>query len=217
MVSCPTSNPKALNTSLVNFVPDLPELNKHIFAFKHSKMAQFKWYESSFPHERYERTLAFVKKNLSAGSGILDVGIDNPLSELLRSNGYIVENTRSKDLDLDFDEVSSTRHSTLTAFEVLEHMVSPFPLLQSAKANKLFASVPLDLWFSKAYKGVMDPFDKHYHEFEPWQFDWLLEKAGWEIVDTLTWAHSPGFPTGIRPLLRKITPRYYLVFAKRNH
>ena len=23
--------------------------------------------------------------------------------------------------------------------------------------------------------------DRHYHEFEDWQFDWLLEKSGWQV------------------------------------
>jgi hypothetical protein len=23
--------------------------------------------------------------------------------------------------------------------------------------------------------------DRHYHEFEDWQFDWLLEKSNWKI------------------------------------
>ena len=34
----------------------------------------------------------------------------------------------------------------------------------------------------KAYKSKTDPLDRHYHEFEPWQFDWLLEKSGWKII-----------------------------------
>ena len=25
--------------------------------------------------------------------------------------------------------------------------------------------------------------DRHYHEFEDWQLDWLLEKAGYKIID----------------------------------
>ena len=39
--------------------------------------------------------------------------------------------------------------------------------------------VPLNLWFASAYRNKTDLWDRHYHEFEDWQFDWLLEKAGW--------------------------------------
>ena len=56
--------------------------------------------------------------------------------------------------------------------------------------------------------------DRHYHEFEDWQLDWLLEKAGFKIVDSIKWAH-PVKKFGIRPILRKFTPRYYLVYAER--
>lgn len=199
----------------MNWVPDLPELSTHNFISKDFDMDEIKWYESEFPEERYARTIAFVEKHLEPGSTILDLGINNPLSEKLRSIGYEVHNTSSSDLDMNYDEVLTTSHQTLTAFEILEHMVSPFPLLRAATANQLFASVPLRLWFSTAYRGQMDPFDQHYHEFEQWQFDWLLEKAGWHIIDKISWAHSPGLPMGLRPILRKFTPRYYLVYAKR--
>ena len=43
------------------------------------------------------------------------------------------------------------------------------------------ASVPLRLWFANAYRNKSDQRDQHFHEFEDWQFDWLLEKAGWKI------------------------------------
>jgi hypothetical protein len=29
--------------------------------------------------------------------------------------------------------------------------------------------------------------DRHYHEFEDWQLDWLLEKTGWKIIDSQKW------------------------------
>jgi hypothetical protein len=32
------------------------------------------------------------------------------------------------------------------------------------------------LWFSPAYRSKTDMWDRHYHEFEDWQLDWLLEK-----------------------------------------
>ncbi|MDA0713835.1 MAG: methyltransferase, partial [Bacteroidetes bacterium] len=61
-----------------------------------------------------------------------------------------------------------------------------------------------------------DMWDRHYHEFEDWQFDWLLEKAGWDIVRSEKWNGLSKFKLGVRPILRKIYPRYYIVEAVRR-
>jgi hypothetical protein len=78
----------------------------------------------------------------------------------------------------------------------------------------LVASVPLKLWFASAYRSKTDKWDRHYHEFEDWQFDWLLEKAGWRIVKSEKFT-NPVKKIGIRPILRRITPRYYLIYAEK--
>ena len=57
--------------------------------------------------------------------------------------------------------------------------------------------------------------DRHYHEFEDWQFDWLLEKSNWKIEKKDKWT-SHIKKIGFRPLLRTITPRYYIVYATKN-
>ena len=101
------------------------------------------------------------------------------------------------------------------AFEIFEHLVSPFNVLQDIKAKKLVASVPLKLWFASAYRSKTDERDRHYHEFEDWQFDWLLEKAGWTIKERHKWT-NPVKKIGLRPLLRLFTPRYYIVYAERE-
>ena len=56
--------------------------------------------------------------------------------------------------------------------------------------------------------------DRHYHEFEDWQLDWLLEKTGWKIMDRKKWT-NPVKKFGLRPLLRKFTNRYYIVYAEK--
>lgn len=145
---------------------------------------------------------------------ILDVGIPNPLSERMVDAGYSVVNTDGCDLDYHPEVVGENGFDAVTAFEVLEHMVSPMPLLQQIKAPVLYASVPLDLWFAKAYRGDLDPYDRHYHEFEPWQFELLLERAGWRITHSKKWAWK-GMPFGFRPFLRLFHNRYYLVRAER--
>lgn len=167
-----------------------------------------------YPEKRYRLTLEFLQKHISPEEPILDLGVENPFSEIMKQQGYQVSNTAGEDLDLELGAVRRSDAGVVTAFEILEHLVSPFEVLRALPGDKLLASVPLRLWFAPAYRSQTDPRDRHFHEFEPWQFDWLLEKAGWRIVDRLQWAH-PVRKFGIRPLLRRFTPRYYLVYAER--
>ncbi len=172
-------------------------------------------YENNFPTRRYNLTLNFVKKYISKNEEIFDLGVKNPLSDLLKSNGYTVTNTNGEDLDFDCSSIQNSKADVVTAFEIFEHLVSPFVVLKEIKANKLIASVPLKLWFSKAYKSKTDMRDRHFHEFEDWQFDWLLEKAGWTIISREKWT-NPTKKIGIRPLLRYFTKRFYIVYAERK-
>lgn len=167
-----------------------------------------------YPEKRYRLTLEFLQKHVSPEEPILDLGVENPFSEIMKQQGYQVANTAGEDLDLELGAVRRSDAAVVTAFEILEHLVSPLGVLQAIPSDKLLASVPLRLWFASAYRSKTDPRDRHFHEFEAWQFDWLLEKAGWRIVDRLQWAH-PVRKFGIRPLLRRFTPRYYLVYAER--
>ena len=171
-------------------------------------------YEKNFPTKRYNKTLDFVKQHISVGEKILDLGITNPLSKLLQKSGFIVANTTGEDLDVDFSAVQNSNAEVVTAFEIFEHLVTPFSILKEIKANKLVASVPLRLWFSTAYRSKTDLRDRHFHEFEDWQLDWLLKKTGWKIKDRAKWS-NPVNKIGIRPILRRFTPRYYIVYAER--
>jgi len=165
---------------------------------------------------RYEHTLDFVKKSIDRPSEILDLGIDNPFTQLLREEGHTVSNTNmGQDLDLDFSQVKETKYDIVTAFQIFEHMVAPFNLLREIKAPRLIASIPLKLWFADAYWNEKDEWDRHYHEFEPRQFDMLLQKSGWKIIDSKKWK-APGGRFGIRPFLRSITDRYYIVYCERD-
>lgn len=172
-------------------------------------------YEDNFPKKRFRLTMDFLKETVPPASKILDLGVTNPFSEMMMAAGYKVTNTAGEDLDLDTSAVKSEGYEVITAFEIFEHLVSPFTVLRDIKANKLVASVPLRLWFSSAYQSKSDIRDRHYHEFEDWQFDWLLQKAGWEIKKRVKFT-NPIKKIGIRPILRSITPRYYLVYAEKN-
>ena len=171
-------------------------------------------YENSFPNKRYKETLEFLEANVPAPEKILDLGVKNPFSEIMEKHNYRVRNTEGEDLDLNTTAVETTDYNVVTAFEIFEHLVSPYNVLSNIKANKLVATVPLKLWFSSAYRSKTDMRDRHYHEFEDWQFDWLLEKAGWKIISRKKWT-NPVNKLGIRPILRYFTPRYYAVYAER--
>ena len=172
-------------------------------------------YEGKFPTKRYNHTLQFLNDVISKEEKILDLGVANPFSEILTKEGYNVTNTKGQDLDLETDVVKTDSYDVVTAFEIFEHLVSPFNVIKDIEAKKLVASIPLRLWFASAYRSKTDKWDRHYHEFEDWQFDWLLEKAGWRIVKREKFT-NPVKKIGIRPILRSFTPRYYLVYAVRD-
>ncbi|MBR9844716.1 MAG: class I SAM-dependent methyltransferase [Algicola sp.] len=171
-------------------------------------------YEGKFPHKRYKHTLQFLNKHVNKSESLLDLGVENPFTEIMNQNGYKVENTSGLDLDLNTSEIENSNADVVTAFEIFEHLLSPFTVLKSIKADKLVASVPLKLWFASAYRSKTDMRDRHFHEFEDWQFDWLLEKSGWKIIDRQKWT-NPSKKIGFRPILRWFTNRYYIVYAER--
>jgi len=171
-------------------------------------------YEGKFPKKRYKHTLQFLKKVVKTDESILDLGVTNPFSEILQKEGYTLTNTKGEDLDLETTAVKTTDYDVVTAFEIFEHLVAPFNVLQDIQAKKLVASVPLKLWFASAYKSKTDARDRHFHEFEDWQFDWLLEKAGWTIKKRTKFT-NPVKKVGFRPILRRFTPRYYMIYAER--
>ncbi len=164
---------------------------------------------------RYERTLSFIHKHLPSQKKVLDLGVPNPFSDILKEKGYEVFNTHGEDLDLQPEVVKQFKDiEFVTALEICEHLINPMGVLSQLPCDKLIASIPLSLWFAKAYRSNTDKWDRHLHEFEDWQFDWLLEKSGWRVIDSEKWT-SPSGQIGIRPFLRKITPRYYIVYAER--
>jgi len=164
---------------------------------------------------RFDKTFDFMSETMPPPAKILDLGTPNSQGEFLKSKGYSIENTSGEDFDLKPQIVGTAGYDAVTAFEVLEHLVNPMGVLREITAPKLFASIPLSLWFSKAYRSKTDPWDRHFHEFEDWQFDWLLEKSGWRVIRRKKWT-NPSIVPGIRPILRSFTPRYYAIEAERT-
>lgn len=167
------------------------------------------------PSVRYKNTLKMLKSVCPAPSVVFDLGVKNPFTEIMEKNDYKVYNTTGEDLDDNPNIIIPKDVDIVTGFEILEHLVSPYPLLKKLESKSIFLTVPVNLWFAKAYRSKTDPFDRHYHEFEPWQFDMLLEKAGWKIIKKEFWK-NPSYKIGIRPLLRNFTNRYYAVYAERS-
>lgn len=171
-------------------------------------------YEKTFPQKRFRHTLDFLNKHINSSETILDLGVENPFSKIMKDNGFQVINTTGEDLDNNQTALQSEQYTVTTAFEIFEHLLNPYAVLQNIKSDKLFISIPLRLWFSPAYRSKTDMWDRHYHEFEDWQLDWLLEKTGWKVLDRQKWT-NPVKKFGIRPLLRRFTNRYYIVYAEK--
>jgi hypothetical protein len=171
-------------------------------------------YENTYPSKRFKLTIEFIKKHIDKSETILDLGVDNPLSKIMKEEGFDVKNTNGEDLDKDQSIFGTQKTTVVTAFEIFEHLLNPYSILEAIKSEKLFISIPMRLWFSPAYRSKTDPWDRHYHEFEDWQLDWLLEKTGWKIIDCQKWT-NPVKQIGFRPILRFFTNRYYIVYAEK--
>ena len=170
---------------------------------------------TTIPTKRYKHTIKFLQKVLPAAATVLDLGVRNPFTKIMEDHGYTVINTEGEDLDLLPEIVKKHKVDAVTSFEIFEHLLAPFNVLSAIESTKLITTVPLKLWFAAAYRSKTDMWDRHYHEFEDWQFDWLLEKSGWEIKTSEKWT-SPINKIGFRPILRKYTPRYYAVYAEKQ-
>ena len=94
-------------------------------------------YEGNFPHKRYKHTFQFLSEYISKDAKVLDLGVKNPFTEILLQQGFDVKNTKGEDLDLDTSTIEASNADVVTAFEIFEHLLSPFTVLKSIKANKL--------------------------------------------------------------------------------
>ena len=79
-------------------------------------------YKNNFPHKRYKITLEFLKKNIDSSEKILDLGVSNPFSEIMKQSGYDVSNTQGEDLDINFKSILQSDANVVTAFEIFEHL-----------------------------------------------------------------------------------------------
>ena len=52
-------------------------------------------YQNNYPSKRYKITIDFVQKHISDDENILDLGIENPLSKILKENGIKEKSKKS--------------------------------------------------------------------------------------------------------------------------
>jgi 2-polyprenyl-3-methyl-5-hydroxy-6-metoxy-1,4-benzoquinol methylase len=82
------------------------------------------------------------------------------------------------DLDgVDLFTGSGAMADSATAFEIIEHLARPEPLLTSLPAERLFASVPNEAVIP--YSPEIAPF--HQRHYTKAQFEALLQATGWRV------------------------------------
>jgi hypothetical protein len=82
--------------------------------------------------------------------------------------------------DLDRADVSDLPVADCaTAFEVVEHLVEPQPMLRTLPARRLFASVPNQA--ALPYDPTLHVF--HHRHYDRRQFEELLSECGWTVVE----------------------------------
>ena len=65
----------------------------------HSSLKIKIMYEKVYPNKRFKLTLEFIKKHMNTSESILDIGVDNPFSKIMKVEGFAVINTSGEDLD----------------------------------------------------------------------------------------------------------------------
>ena len=125
-------------------------------------------YKNNYPHKRYRITLDFLKKHVNSNEEILDLGVANPFSEILKNNNYKVKFVKSP---IAYPELIN---KTTTDFAYLDNDLYLIARGQLLIYNSLtYSFKPFG-----SVRSITENAVGHYHEFEDWQFDWLLEKSG---------------------------------------
>ena len=104
-------------------------------------------YEKTYPSKRFNITLAFLQKHIKTSETIFDLGVPNPFSKIMEANGYSVINTNGEDLDKNQTALQKETYDVFTGFEIFEHLLNPYTILENVTCGKLLISIPLRLWF----------------------------------------------------------------------
>jgi hypothetical protein len=159
---------------------------------------------------RFEVTMAHVA---TLRAPVLDLGPTNALArELEARDGVRIEHTDQHDLDR--ERLAAFRqgpYATITAFEILEHVMNPLFVLDGCREvlradGVLYVSVPR----RNGCEWLFGKSPEHFHEFAPDELRWMLDKAGFD-VDTFAAANTSALSFGVRPLLRRALRNLLLV------
>jgi len=113
---------------------------------------------------------------------------------------------RQMDLDNESLPPMEQTYDAATAFEIIEHLAYPKPMLASIPAQRLFASVPNEAVIP--YSPESAPFHQRHYTSE--QFGELLKECGWHVVE---WRGQAGPQAPVGPL--EVTSRTLVVEAVR--
>lgn len=142
----------------------------------------------------------------------LDIGIRNPVTELLEK--HYNRSIDSTNIDLDVGQLSG-EYDTIFCFEVLEHLFNPLHFLLEAKKvlkddGTIFLSTP------KGRPHFL-AFTHHFHEFYKSELIALIERAGMKIVRLQYYRIRPlSMSFGFRPFLRVFFDRKCMVEIKKS-
>ena len=81
-------------------------------------------YNDNFPYKRFKITLEFLQKHIEKDELILDLGIENPLSSLIKKNGYNINNTSGEDLNIDRSAIKNSNAKTFYIFQLINNLLT---------------------------------------------------------------------------------------------
>ncbi len=170
-----------------------------------------KYINSKHVQIRWAKTLLFLRPfNANVG---LDIGDRTPFSENLEE----FYNCEFKNTDIDLDiGVLKGKYDIVTAFEVIEHLYNPLHMLLQIsnilnKNGRLYLSTPVGkpryLWS-----------EDHFHEMYRSSLISLINRAGFRVLRIKKIRIQPFsfYFTGIRPLLRLIYEKHWLIELELN-
>jgi hypothetical protein len=136
---------------------------------------------------------------------VLDLGPANALArEIERRHTVRVEHTGTHDLDRErLAGICPGPYGTVTAFEILEHVMNPLFVLEGCREvlrpdGVLYLSVPR----RHPHEWLFGRCAEHFHEFAPDELRWLLDKAGFDIA-AFAMVNTSELGVGLRPVLRR--------------
>lgn len=152
---------------------------------------------------RFDATLGAIE---SLAPPILDLGPPNALARAMaRRWNFEIAQTGTHDLDREpLASFQPGPFATITAFEILEHVLNPLFVLDGCHEvlrpdGVLYVTVPR----RNGFEWLFGKSPEHFHEFAPDELRWVLEKAGFDIESFAT-ANTSELAPGVRPLLRRL-------------